>query len=200
MLLVSRALSASNTQQQIAGCLCRSELHHAPLHVSIMRTRMPATVQVLRLQGTVPKENIRDTAVFPPLMAAAREGAKLRARALRHVAADELGVTIQEAEHSPLDDSRAALYVYQKHSEVWEAGLRAGVFKVRGLKTSGKIARGDFRQMAMRADATHTAGARPAGVATGGADGGAGEDEFAVPSAAAVARMKQRMATLTEDD
>lgn len=140
------------------------------------------------LQGTVPKESIRDTAVHPPLMSAAREGAKLRARALRHLAADELGAAIQDGEHSPVDDARAALYVYQRHAVAWEAGLRSGLYKIRGLKASGRLAKGDYRQMAMRAGPVH------AKAAAAGGEGGASDDEFGAPSAAGVARMKQRLA------
>jgi hypothetical protein len=157
-------------------------------------------MQVLMLQGTVPRQNIRDTAVFAPLMVAHQPGAKLRSRALRHIAADELGVAIQEDEHSPVDDSRAALYVYHKHREMWEAGLKAGVFKVRGLKASGKIARGEYRQRGMRADSqSHTAALRPA-VAGGGGVAADSEDEFAPPSAAAIARMQRRFQGVSEDE
>jgi hypothetical protein len=159
-------------------------------------------VQVLMLQGVVPRQNLRDTAVFPPLMAAPREGAKLRARALRHLAADELGVTIQHAEHSPVVDARAALYIYQKHAYTWEQGLQAGLFKIRGVKASGKLAKGEYRMMSMRAGATHGSAAQPAIKSTVGRAGGenaASDDEFSVPSAADIARMKERMANLIED-
>ena len=47
----------------------------------------------------------------------ARTG-KLKARALRHLAAEQLGLTIQEGEHSPVDDARASLYLYLKHRKV----------------------------------------------------------------------------------
>lgn len=144
---------------------------------------------VLRLEGTVPPTDIRDTAVYAPLMSASAAGAKLRSRALRDVVKQELGVHIQAGEHSPVDDSRAALYVYQKHQHVWEAGLTSGAFKPRRMKSSAKIAKGAYRGMAMRAPSTlHIAG-KQATVAVD-ADGG---DEYEQPSADAVARMQARM-------
>lgn len=45
-------------------------------------------------------------------------GRKPKPRALRHLAAEQLGLVIQEGEHSPVDDARAALYIYQKHRKV----------------------------------------------------------------------------------
>lgn len=58
-------------------------------------------------------------AVHPAKNAAlqARTG-KLKSRALRHLASEVLGLSIQEGEHSPVDDARAALYLYLKHRKV----------------------------------------------------------------------------------
>jgi hypothetical protein len=135
-------------------------------------------------------------------MSAAREGAKLRARKLRNLALDELGASIQTGEHSAVDDARAAMYIYQKHRIVWEAGLKSGLFKVRGLKASGRIARGDFRQMAMRAGPVHTTaavGVKSAEKSSRGVQG-TSDDEFAGPSAMEVARMKRRVLEERDDD
>lgn len=55
----------------------------------------------------------------------ARSG-KLKARALRHLASEELGLVIQEGEHSPVDDARAALYLYMKHRKEWERWMAQG--------------------------------------------------------------------------
>ncbi len=80
---------------------------------------MPAercTLQALLLGH--PAKRIRDTARFPPLMLPRRPGGKSRPRALRALAAEQLGLTIQEGEHSPVDDARAALYLYHKHRKV----------------------------------------------------------------------------------
>lgn len=52
-----------------------------------------------------------------PAALQARTG-KLKPRALRHLASEVLGLTIQEGEHSPVDDARAALYIYLKHRKV----------------------------------------------------------------------------------
>jgi hypothetical protein len=65
-----------------------------------------------------PRRMIRDTARFPPLMRATAPGRKPRPRALRHLAREHLGLDIQDGEHSPVDDARAALYLYHMHRKV----------------------------------------------------------------------------------
>lgn len=65
-----------------------------------------------------PRRLIRDTARFPLLMRATAAGRKAKPRALRHLAREELGLTIQAGEHSPVDDARAALYLYHKWRKV----------------------------------------------------------------------------------
>jgi RNA exonuclease 4 len=72
-------------------------------------------VQALVLQGVVRRESIRDTALYPPLMGVREGTGKLYNRALRHVVLEELGVTIQSDEHDPVQDARAALYLYHRH-------------------------------------------------------------------------------------
>eukprot|EP00631_Chrysoreinhardia_giraudii_P005022 CAMPEP_0197428286 /NCGR_PEP_ID=MMETSP1170-20131217/40647_1 /TAXON_ID=54406 /ORGANISM="Sarcinochrysis sp, Strain CCMP770" /LENGTH=70 /DNA_ID=CAMNT_0042956027 /DNA_START=1 /DNA_END=210 /DNA_ORIENTATION=- len=65
---------------------------------------------------------IRDTANYGPLKrvdkAGKRRSAKLRDLALKH-----LGMSIQEGEHSSVDDARAALFLYLKHRAAWESML-----------------------------------------------------------------------------
>ena len=39
---------------------------------------------------------------------------------LKHLAEAELGMVIQVGEHSPVEDARAALYLYHKHRDMWE--------------------------------------------------------------------------------
>ncbi len=51
-------------------------------------------------------------------MRATAPGRRPKPRALRQLALEHLGLTIQEGEHSPVDDARAALYLYQKHRKV----------------------------------------------------------------------------------
>eukprot|EP00879_Flechtneria_rotunda_P013909 GHRR01014526.1.p1 GENE.GHRR01014526.1~~GHRR01014526.1.p1 ORF type:complete len:363 (+),score=148.42 GHRR01014526.1:142-1089(+) len=69
-----------------------------------------------------PRKNVRDTAKYPPFMFS--KGGKRRPRALKHLALQELGVNIQEGQHSSVDDARAALYLYQKHAATWEKALK----------------------------------------------------------------------------
>ncbi len=53
---------------------------------------------------------------------ACMQGRKLRPRALRHLAQEQLGLTIQAGEHNPVDDARAALYLYLRHRKVGAGG------------------------------------------------------------------------------
>ena len=72
-----------------------------------------------------PRAMLRDTAKYPPLMRSpGAPGRKPKARKLRDLAAQHLGLAIQEGEHSPVDDARAALYLYQLHRKTWEAALK----------------------------------------------------------------------------
>ncbi|MEW5307227.1 MAG: hypothetical protein WDW36_009635 [Sanguina aurantia] len=73
-----------------------------------------------------PSKDIRDTARYPPLMRAASLGRKPKPQALRVLAAAQLGLVIQEGEHTPVDDARAALYLYHKHTKEWEAAVKGG--------------------------------------------------------------------------
>lgn len=73
-----------------------------------------------------PRAMMRDTSRYGPLMREPRPGRKPKPKALRVLAAEELGLTIQEGSHSPVDDARAALYLYHKHRREWEAAVRAG--------------------------------------------------------------------------
>lgn len=78
------------------------------------------------LQLSHPHKFIRDTARYPPLMRVVHNGArKPKPRALRKLAAEQLGFEIQSGEHSPVDDARCALYLYHKHRKEWEKSLRA---------------------------------------------------------------------------
>eukprot|EP00850_Spirogloea_muscicola_P008115 SM000042S15382 [mRNA] locus=s42:671966:673997:- [translate_table: standard] len=66
-----------------------------------------------------PKRDTRDTQRYKPL-----RGKRGQARALRHLAAEVLGATIQQGQHSPVEDARAALYIYLHHRPAWEQNLR----------------------------------------------------------------------------
>jgi RNA exonuclease 4 len=66
-------------------------------------------------------------------------GGKRKPQALRQLAKKELGLDIQEGEHSSVDDARAALYLYHKVRREWERAARAGA--VSRLPTAGQAAR-----------------------------------------------------------
>ncbi|WOK99266.1 RNA exonuclease 4 [Canna indica] len=65
-----------------------------------------------------PKKDTRDTAEYEPLR---RDG---RSRALKHLAAEILGVKIQEKEHCPVEDARAAMFIYIKYKKEWEKSMK----------------------------------------------------------------------------
>jgi RNA exonuclease 4 len=77
-----------------------------------------------------PKKKIRDTARYKPF----REKNKGRMPALRKLAKHYLGenkflpltagITIQEGEHSSVDDARAAMALYRMHRKEWERELK----------------------------------------------------------------------------
>ena len=147
--------------------------------------------KVLMLERVVPHTDIRDTSVYEPLMSATAAGRKMRSRALKVLTREELGLEIQSGEHSPVDDSRAVLYIYHKHSVVWEAGLRSGAIRTRSLKSAAKIAVGAKHAKAPRATEV-TVRRVPGG-------GGDEDDEYSAPSAAAIARMQARMNDASQD-
>mmetsp|Transcript_35362 Transcript_35362/g.89142 ORF Transcript_35362/g.89142 Transcript_35362/m.89142 type:complete len:311 (+) Transcript_35362:507-1439(+) len=87
------------------------------------------------LQLSHPHKLIRDTAKYPPLMRVVHNGKrKPKPRALRKLAAEQLGFEIQAGEHSPVDDARCALYLYHKHRKEWEKWLRSN--RAHNLKKS----------------------------------------------------------------
>lgn len=65
-----------------------------------------------------PKKDIRDTSRYPPLRS--ENG---RPRALRHLAAELLGVEIQTNGHCSVQDARAAMYIYDHLKQQWEDSL-----------------------------------------------------------------------------
>ena len=71
-----------------------------------------------------PRAAVRDTARYPPFMRATAPGRKPKPRRLRDLAAEVLGLAIQGGAHSPVDDARAALYLYQAVRREWEAAAR----------------------------------------------------------------------------
>ena len=65
-----------------------------------------------------PRKHTRDTARYPPLMWATGPNRAAKSRSLREIALEHLGLVIQTGEHSPVDDARAALYLYHQHRKV----------------------------------------------------------------------------------
>ena len=84
-------------------------------------------MQMLNLERVLPRERRRDTAEYQPLMRArartSGRGLYYQPKSLRALALEELGVRIQYGEHCPVQDARAALYVYLKHRKRWEASV-----------------------------------------------------------------------------
>ncbi|KAL5565328.1 hypothetical protein UlMin_028492 [Ulmus minor] len=87
-----------------------------------------------------PKNDIRDTSEYPPFL-----GERSR-KALRHLAAEFLNVEIQNGEHCPIDDARAAMLLYQKNRKEWEKRVKDQLRikkKQKKRKTKKKPTEGD---------------------------------------------------------
>ncbi|KAL1537922.1 RNA exonuclease 4-like [Salvia divinorum] len=67
---------------------------------------------------THPKKDIRDTAQYAPFL---KEG---RSRSLKNLAAEFLSVDIQNGEHCPVEDARAAMMLYQRNRKQWEKSAK----------------------------------------------------------------------------
>ncbi|KAK6934210.1 Exonuclease, RNase T/DNA polymerase III [Dillenia turbinata] len=65
-----------------------------------------------------PKKDVRDTSDYPPFL---RNG---RRKALRKLATEFLGIEIQNGEHCPIEDARAAMLLYQKNRKEWEKSIK----------------------------------------------------------------------------
>jgi len=66
-----------------------------------------------------PESHVRDSSRYPQFMRKLICG-KLKPKALRHIVAEELDMTIQTGEHDSIQDARAVLGLYQKHKSSWE--------------------------------------------------------------------------------
>lgn len=87
-----------------------------------------------------PKKDLRDTSEYQPFL---REGGR---RALRHLAAQFLGVQIQNGEHCSIQDARAAMLLYQKNKKKWEKSVKDQMHlkqKQKKRKQKKKIKQGD---------------------------------------------------------
>ncbi|KAK4439149.1 RNA exonuclease 4 [Sesamum alatum] len=65
-----------------------------------------------------PKKDVRDTSEYAPFL---KEG---RSRSLKNLASQFLNVDIQNGEHCPIEDARAAMLLYQKHRKQWERSIK----------------------------------------------------------------------------
>ncbi|XP_020249765.1 RNA exonuclease 4 [Asparagus officinalis] len=65
-----------------------------------------------------PKKDIRDTSEYKPFL---RDG---RRRALKDLAAEILGIRIQQKQHCPIQDARAAMLIYKKYQKAWEKSIK----------------------------------------------------------------------------
>ncbi|KAG5551292.1 hypothetical protein RHGRI_009645 [Rhododendron griersonianum] len=72
-------------------------------------------LKVNALLLTHSKKDLRDTSEYQPFLN--KEG---RSKALRHLSAEFLGVKIQNGEHCPIEDARAAMLLYQRNKKEWE--------------------------------------------------------------------------------
>ncbi|WCJ43263.1 RNA exonuclease 4 [Euphorbia peplus] len=61
-----------------------------------------------------PKKDLRDTSEYQPFLK------ERRRKSLQHLAEEFLGVKIQNGEHCPVEDARAAMLLYQKNRKQWE--------------------------------------------------------------------------------
>ncbi|XP_062168743.1 uncharacterized protein LOC133874873 [Alnus glutinosa] len=87
-----------------------------------------------------PKKDVRDTSEYQTFL---KERGR---RALRHLAAQFLGVQIQNGEHCPIQDARAAMLLYQKKKKEWEKSVKDQIrlkLKQKKRKPKKKAKQGD---------------------------------------------------------
>ncbi len=87
---------------------------------------------------THPKRMIRDTSAYKPFRAAFRG----RTPSLKNLTARMVGVSVQEGEHSSVQDAQAAMRLYTMFRKEWEKGeddrwQRGKSLAKAGLKTGG---------------------------------------------------------------
>ena len=78
-----------------------------------------------------PRQLIRDTATYRPFQRLV--GNKQRARKLRDLTKEVLGLEIQAGEHSSVDDARATLLLYKQAAAAWEKEA------LKAAKAGGKV-------------------------------------------------------------
>lgn len=98
---------------------------------------LKSDLEVLMLKH--PRSLIRDTAMYAPLRRVNPNTGRRHAAKLRDLCLQELGKVIQDGEHDPYVDARAALEVYKKHASDWEKrilDMRASRRLIRDKKRS----------------------------------------------------------------
>ncbi|RVX03976.1 RNA exonuclease 4 [Vitis vinifera] len=103
-------------------------------------------VMILRLALLLshPKVDMRDTSECELFLKEER-----RRVALRHLAAEFLGVKIQNGEHCPVEDARAAMLLYQRNRKQWEKNIKDQI-RLRQSRRNGsrkRNQRGEMLQM-----------------------------------------------------
>jgi len=84
-----------------------------------------------------PRKLIRDTSLYKPFRKLYGRG---RSPALRRLAKAILGLDIQGAEHSSVEDAQVTMLIYRRHQDEWEASLRAKTAKISAKATKTKKA------------------------------------------------------------
>ncbi|WVZ93227.1 hypothetical protein U9M48_039225 [Paspalum notatum var. saurae] len=79
-----------------------------------------------------PKKDIRDTSEYEMFR---RERKR---RSLKDLASEVLGAKIQQNEHCPIEDARAAMFIYNKHKKAWEKSMKEQFRFKKKLKKRGK--------------------------------------------------------------
>lgn len=100
------AITFSECQREVAALLSRRVLIGHALHSDLSA-----------LQLSHPRRLTRDTSRWKGLC-------PHRPRALRVLAEEELGLTVQAGEHDSVEDARTALQLYMKHRKEWELSIK----------------------------------------------------------------------------
>ncbi|RCV30856.1 hypothetical protein SETIT_6G129300v2 [Setaria italica] len=79
-----------------------------------------------------PKKDTRDTSEYEIFR---RERKR---RSLKDLANEVLGAKIQQSEHCPIEDARAAMFIYNKHKKTWEKNMKEQFRFKKKLKKRGK--------------------------------------------------------------
>lgn len=87
--------------------------------------------------------------------------------ALRHLVSHELGMQIQQGEHSSIVDARATMAVYRLHKKIWDKGFRPPNKDQNVPRSSSKRKRDDETPEAARAEDDLETNRKPRGISSG---------------------------------